>query len=78
MYHALCVSMYDSKMHASYFLRAGILQQRCQSQRVHPLIHALAAVSGEMISPHVRMLCFEGELFVNFVLGLADGNFVRR
>lgn len=59
-------------------LRAGILQKSRQSQRVHPLIHAFATVSREMVSPHVRVLGLEGELLVDFVLGLANGNSIRR
>lgn len=65
------------KMHARY-LRAGILQKRRQSQSIHPLVHALPTVSREVVSPHVRVFGLEGELLVDFVLGFADGNSVRR
>lgn len=64
-------------MHAGY-LRVGILQKRRQSQSIHPLVHALPTVSREVISPHVRVFGLEGELLVDFVLGFADGNSVRR
>lgn len=59
-------------------LRIGILQKSRQSQRVHPLIHDLATVGREMVGPHVRVLGLEGELPVDFVLRLADGDSVRR
>jgi len=65
------------KIHAGN-LRARILQKRCQSQSIHPLVHALPTVSREVVSPHVRVFGLEGELLVDFVLGFADGNSVRR
>lgn len=65
------------KMHTEN-LRARILQERRQSQSIHPLVHALPTVSREVVSPHVRVFGLEGELLVDFVLGFADGNSVRR
>lgn len=64
-------------MHAEN-LRVRILQKRCQSQSIHPLVHALPTVSRKMVGPHVRVFGLEGELLVDFVLGFADGNSVRR
>lgn len=56
---------------------AWILKQGRQSQRVHPLVHALTAVGREVIRPHVRVFSFERELPVNLVLRFAHGNSVR-
>ena len=60
------------------YSRTRILKKSRQCQCVHPLIHAFATVRCEVISPHVRVFRFERELFVNFVLGFAHGNSVRR
>lgn len=64
-------------MHAGN-LRVRILQKRRQSQSIHPLVHALPTVSREVVSPHVRVFGLEGKLLVDFVLGFAGGNSVRR
>lgn len=68
----------DGEREEAIYSRIGILQEGCESQGVHPLIHALAAIGGKVVRPHVGVLGLEGELLVDLVLGSAHRDAVRR
>lgn len=57
-------------------LRIGVLKQCSKSESIHPLIHTLPSVSSKVISPHIGMFRFKGELLVDFLFGFAYGNAV--